>query len=80
MELTDRYIGKAIASELSNLANEAYLLQVEKMPELMGNLSKLDFEKQVREIESTILYLSNSISVSSPKIFVNYVEWFAEMM
>lgn len=80
MEYTDRKIGTAIVTELSNLANEVYQLQVEKMPELMGNTSKEDRDKHIREIESTILYLSNAISVSSPKIFVSYVEWFAEMM
>ncbi len=80
IEVDDRMIGNAIISELKVLASETYKRMVQKAPELSVQTSKTFIEKSIRDIEYTILYLSNAISVSSTQIFVNYVQWFMDIM
>ena len=73
-------LGTWIKTNLNSLAVEIYQLELTKMPELNA-MQTSDFkEKSIRDIEYTLLYLANAISVSSPKIFVNYMDWFIELM
>lgn len=80
MEYTYSEIGHALKEDLKELAKLSYQLQLEKMPELKAMTSKEFIDKSIRDTEFTILYLSNAISVSSKKLFLNYVEWFVELM
>ena len=79
MEVRNRVIGASIRADMKSLAIEAYRLQTEMSPELKGFNSPAFVEKSIRDTEYSLLYLSNAISASSPKLFVNYVEWFVEL-
>lgn len=80
MERMNRSIGAMLKKDMHELAVEAYRLQNEKMPELREFNSPEFMEKSIRDTEYTLLYLSNAVGVSSQKLFVNYVEWFVELM
>lgn len=80
MESFNRLIGIAIKSDVKKLSIEAYQLQLTLMPELKSPQLPEFLEKSIRDTEFTVLYLSNAISVSSPKIFVNYIDWFITLM
>lgn len=80
MERLNRSIGTTIKSDVRRLAAEAYALQREQMPELKALNSNDFIEKSIRDTEYSILYLSNAITVSSTKLFENYMEWFVGIM
>lgn len=80
MKFTDVAIGDAIKSKMKSIAIDAYDLQVQKMPELAERGTPKFNKKSIRDTEYTLLYLSNAIRVSSPKLFANYVFWFADVM
>jgi len=80
MDILNRSIGTRIKLDVKLLAVAAYQLQMAQMSELKAFNTPEFVEKSVRDIEYTVLYLSNAISVSSPKLFENYVEWFISLM
>jgi methanogenic corrinoid protein MtbC1 len=80
MKFTDVAIGDAIKLKIKSIALVAYDLQVQKMPELKDRATPIFVEKSVRDTEYTLLYLSDAIRVSSPKLFVDYVLWFVDVM
>ena len=80
MDVLNRSIGTRIKLDVKLLAVEAYQFQMALMPELKGYSTPAFVEKSIQDTEYTILYLSNAISVSSPKLFENYVEWFIALM
>lgn len=80
METFNRSLGTSVRSDVKLLAMEAFQHQQGMSPELKRFISPEFVEKSVRDTEYTILYLSNAISVSSPKLFENYIEWFILLM
>lgn len=80
MDVLNQLIGTRIKLDVKLLAVEAYQFQTSQMPELKGFNTPEFVEKSIQDTEYTILYLSNAISVSSHKLFENYVEWFISLM
>ena len=80
MDVLNRSIGTRIKLDVKLLAVAAYQFQTSQMPELEGFNTPEFVEKSIRDTEYTVLYLSNAISVSSPKLFENYVVWFISIM
>jgi len=76
----NRSIGTRIKSDVKLLSVEAYQYQLDLMPELKAYNTPEFVEKSIQDTAYTILYLSNAISVSSPRLFENYVEWFISLM
>jgi len=80
MIFSDKEIGDLLKQNLRSFAEEVFSLQMEKMPELKQFDSEVFIAKSIRDTEFSILYLSNAISVSSPRLFMNYIQWFLELM
>jgi methanogenic corrinoid protein MtbC1 len=80
MKFTDVAIGDAIKVNMKSIAIDSYNLQVQKMPELNERATPIFVEKSIRDTEYTLLYLSDAIRVSSPKLFADYVLWFVDVM
>ncbi len=80
METFNRSLGASVRTDVKLLAMEAFQHQLDMSPELKRFNSPEFIEKSIRDTEYTILYLSNAISVTSPKLFENYIDWFISLM
>ncbi|AGF57608.1 hypothetical protein [Clostridium saccharoperbutylacetonicum] len=73
-------ISKQISNNLNNYSEKIIELQYSLQPELIIKYNKLQKDKFLEDIKSTLNFLSVSIRVGSKELYFSYIRWLTKLV
>ncbi len=73
-------LGTVLRENRDFISSDALKMQYEQMPELEPFRTPEFDDISLRDTRYTVLYLADSITVNSPKLFKSYIRWFIDIL